>query len=104
MVSDPKKAEVVDRLVDFLTSPDPSASKGPVAKKPKAAAKKVRRGPFFFCSRGCVVAVVVSTLTTIPVLSLFSTSLCLNISVLTHHSNAANFRVVPVFCGVVEDR
>ena len=48
MVSDPKKAEVVDRLVDFLTSPDPSASKGPVAKKPKAAAKKVRRGPFFF--------------------------------------------------------
>eukprot|EP00752_Nemacystus_decipiens_P014574 g12979.t1 len=34
------KTEVVDRLVDFLTSPDPSASKGPVVKKPKPAPKK----------------------------------------------------------------
>lgn len=46
------KAEVVDRIVSFLASPDPSESKGPVAKKPKKAAKKV-----FTCSRflfGCL--------------------------------------------------
>lgn len=29
------QAEVVDRVVSFLFSPDPSASKGPVVKKPK---------------------------------------------------------------------
>ncbi|CAM9361708.1 unnamed protein product, partial [Hapterophycus canaliculatus] len=37
-----KKGDVVDRIVDFLTSPDPAASKGPVPKKPKKVVKKVR--------------------------------------------------------------
>ena len=29
----------MDRIVSFLASPDPSASKGPVVKKPKAVKK-----------------------------------------------------------------
>ncbi|CAM9793285.1 unnamed protein product, partial [Pylaiella littoralis] len=34
------RANVIDRLMAFLASPDPSSSKGPVAKKPKKVTKK----------------------------------------------------------------
>eukprot|EP00904_Undaria_pinnatifida_P006203 jgi/Undpi1/2712/HiC_scaffold_14.g06090.m1 len=38
------KSDVVDRIVSFLASPDPSASKGPVVKKPKAVKKRKSAG------------------------------------------------------------
>lgn len=41
------QAEVGDRVVSFLASPDPSASRGPVVKKPKP--KKVQKRLHVFC-------------------------------------------------------
>lgn len=44
---------MIDRIMAFLANPDPSASKGPVAKKPKKAVKKVWNPPMTEDIVGC---------------------------------------------------